>query len=269
MFIVMRNACSEDDVQAVSSGHVDLDRLDLIGGLDSIIFFPVRAASDAKLVGFEVRAFPMLLRSGQIPPEANLRPDCPCLSAAQISHLLLSSSFGRLFAEWRLVLWLPLTARALSDRRSGMAIEIGIRDHRIDPGNLVLVLPFPNDEPCRMPEGADSLVRMGVRVAVSHQAASRPEKPQHMPGVNEIRLSAICWPADSIVARMSIPQRIGQLKQSGLTVTALDIATSLNCQIAIQSQVDFVQGDFVGRPLPASIVARRIARAASVEEAFA
>ena len=232
------DAWTDKDGWTLSGAIGDLGSVGL-----SIVCFPVRATSDASLQGIEVRA------RGDRPLAAGLaRQDCGLLGAHQLGRVL-SASMAKVMAAHGTRLWIPLSLQALRDEELATSMRLWIQAGKWRPDLLTLAIA-PDEvasDPQALARGLAELASCDARIAFTDVSVLSPSTWQdgvRSGCVDELRVSGNCTrrvEADSLAATAA------SMRELGVSVSALDVKTLEQCEVAIQGGLDAVQGSLVGR----------------------
>jgi EAL domain-containing protein (putative c-di-GMP-specific phosphodiesterase class I) len=229
--------------------YSDPDRLDDDDWTDeTIVYFPVRATGDASLRGFEVRSCGPLMRADLVARAPEARRKCPTLGACQLDRAL-SSRIAELMTEHSTKLGEPVSWRTLLDAKAKASLARVLEEANWAPGSLTLAIS--PDEPDMRPEcldvGLALLASFGMRVAISDvSAVSHVAMTETVFAdlVDEVRVSCACTQGEVAEGLFAM---VARLRRQGVPVTGLDVSTVEQCQAAIEAQLEYVQGDLIGR----------------------
>jgi EAL domain-containing protein (putative c-di-GMP-specific phosphodiesterase class I) len=218
----------------------------------SIACFPIRATADASLQGIEVRscAEQMFARAPARGLAQSARKDCPPLSALQLERVL-DKSMARTMVAHGTRLWIPLPLQTLLDKALGMRLRRAIHGGEWGPSLLTLAIP-PDEavsDPQAMARALAALALCDAAIAFTDVSLLTPRiwlESIRAGCIDELRFNGQCLrraAADSLAATVS------SIHQIGISVAGLDVTTPEQCEIAIQSGLDSIQGSLVGQAL--------------------
>ena len=222
---------------------------EVVGAYRAIVCFPIRSALDATLQGVEIRSRALEADLAATPSISRL--DWPALDVHHLEWVLGKPLVEPVSLLHRTRLWIPLAMRALADPRAQSLLLGWLGERHWDPG--LVTFAFTQREAMQEPKAfaacLRSFVASGARVALTEvgtlsalacTAGGQSNK------VDEVRLSGPCTASPRDAAMLS--DGVERLHRETVTVTALDLASVQQCEVAIDAGVDLVQGEAVGRP---------------------
>ena len=149
-------------------------------------------------------------------------------------------------------LFLNIHPAAIADFRHGAALIDELRRLEISPQRIVLqVLEQPNTDPRRVLEAVQLFRRHGFLIALDdfgagHSIIDRVWKVQ--PDIVKLDRSILFQATQQAHVARILPGLVSLLHESGRLVLVEGIASEQEALIAIEANVDFVQGHYFARP---------------------
>jgi len=216
----------------------------------AIVCFPIRSAADATLQGVEIRSRVHEPDLGSAPSVYTSRLDWPALDVDQLEWVLGKPLVEPVSMLHRTRIWIPLSIRALTGPWAQSLLLGWLAERHWDPG--LVTFAFSQREAAQEPKAFAASLRSfaasGARVALTEvgtlSALERTAGGKSIK-VDEVRLSGPCTAS---ARGTTLSDLVRRLHREKLTVTALDLASMEQCEVAIGAGVDLVQGDAIGRP---------------------
>ena len=219
-------------------------------GGSNIACFPIRATCGATLQGVELRAWPPDAKMIDARLKNVARQACAPIDVEQLEWLLGECAAQPTAMLSRSRIWMPLSVRTVARPWVKPLLGSHVKEER-DRNAGLLTIAFSQSDAMvnleRFANCAKLLRECQVRLAVSdvddlHMFELIAARAQGC--IGDVRLVSSFLRS----TRDRVADAVTRWHEQGMTVTALDLGSASECEVAIEANVDLLQGDVVGLP---------------------